>query len=49
MTAEQIAQVGALFLDWRAEPDVSAIVSQADVVRSDYNLSPSRYVASNDG
>ena len=48
MTDEQVAQVGALFLDWRAEPDVSIVVSQADVVRNDYNLSPSRYVASND-
>ncbi len=48
MTDEQVAQVSALFLDWRAEPDVSIVVSQAEVVRNDYNLSPSRYVASND-
>jgi type I restriction enzyme M protein len=48
MTDAQVAQVGALFLDWRAEPDVSIVVSQAEVVRNDYNLSPSRYVASND-
>ena len=48
MTDAQVAQAGALFLDWRAAPDVSVVVSQAEVARNDYNLSPSRYVASND-
>jgi type I restriction enzyme M protein len=43
-----VAHIGELFLNWQTEPDVSVIVSQADVVRNDYNLSPSRYVASND-
>lgn len=48
MTDEQVAQIADLVLDWRAEEHVSAIVSRADVTRNDYNLSPSRYVSSND-
>ena len=48
MTEAQFAHIGDLFLNWHAEPDVSIVVSQAEVVRNDYNLSPSRYVASND-
>jgi type I restriction enzyme M protein len=48
MTDAHVAHIGDLFLKWQAEPDVSIIVSQAEVVRNDYNLSPSRYVASND-
>ena len=43
-----MAHIAELFLTWQAEPDVSIIVSQAEVVRNDYNLSPSRYVATND-
>ncbi len=48
MSAEQVRQVGDLYLNWQAEEDVSAVVKVAEVVRNDYNLSPSRYVASND-
>ncbi len=48
MSDEQIAQVADLLLAWQAQEDVSVVVKQAEVVRNDYNLSPSRYVASND-
>jgi len=48
MTDTQIAQVADLFLQWREEEHVSKIIKVADVVRNDYNLSPSRYVANND-
>ena len=48
MTDAHVAHIAELFLTWQAEPDVSIIVSQAEVVRNDYNLSPSRYVATND-
>jgi type I restriction enzyme M protein len=49
MTDAQIQQVSDLFLHWRVEENVSVIVKQAEVVRNDYNLSPSRYVSHNDG
>ena len=45
MSAEQVRQVGDLYLNWQAEKDVSAVVKVAEVKRNDYNLSPSRYVA----
>ena len=48
MSDDQIAQVADLLLAWQAQEDVSVVVKQAEVVRNDYNLSPSRYVASND-
>jgi type I restriction enzyme M protein len=48
MSAEQVATLGDLYLNWQAEENVSLVVKQAEVVRNDYNLSPSRYVASND-
>ncbi|MCB0160758.1 MAG: N-6 DNA methylase, partial [Caldilineaceae bacterium] len=48
MSAEQVRTVGDLYLNWRAEEELSAVVKVAEVVRNDYNLSPSRYVASND-
>ena len=48
MTAKQVAHIGDLYLNWQEEADTSLVVKQAEVVRNDYNLSPSRYVASND-
>jgi type I restriction enzyme M protein len=47
MTDDQIARIADLFLNWRAEEHVSVVVKQAEVVRNDYNLSPSRYVSNN--
>lgn len=37
-----------LFYDWRADSGVSAVITTAEAARNDYNLSPSRYVASDD-
>ena len=42
-----VERVHALYRDWRAEEGLSAVVLQAEAARNDYNLSPSRYVASN--
>lgn len=47
MTDEQVAAVADLFLNWQAVEHVSQIISRAEVIRSDYNLSPSRYVTAN--
>ena len=46
---EHVAQVHALYRDWRAEEGLSAIISREEAARNDYNLSPSRYVAQNGG
>lgn len=48
LTAEHIAQVAGLYHNWQAEEGVSAIIPTAEAARNDYNLSPSRYVASNE-
>jgi type I restriction enzyme M protein len=48
MTDAQIAEVADHFLAWREVEGVSKIVKTAEVVRNDYNLSPSRYVATNE-
>lgn len=48
MTDDHIADIADLLLNWEEEENVSKIVKRSEVVRNDYNLSPSRYVASND-
>ena len=48
MTDDHIVQIGDLLLHWQEEEHVSKQVKRAEVIRNDYNLSPSRYIASND-
>ncbi len=48
LTDEHIEQVAELYHAWRAEPGLSAIITRQEAARNDYNLSPSRYVATND-
>jgi type I restriction enzyme M protein len=42
---QHIRQIGQVFHEWRTEPGLSAVVCMAQVVKNDFNLSPSRYVA----
>jgi len=42
---KHIDQIAAAYHGWRAEESVSAVISKADAAKSDYNLSPSRYVS----
>lgn len=39
-----IAQIGDTFAAWREEERFSRIVEKAEIVRNDYNISPSRYI-----
>ncbi len=48
LTAEHVAQIAALYQDWKAEAGLSAIITTAEAARNDYNLSPSRYVSADD-
>jgi len=41
----QITHIGQVFHEWRAEAGLSTVVSATEVAKNDYNLSPSRYVA----
>ncbi|MCC6454754.1 MAG: SAM-dependent DNA methyltransferase [Caldilineaceae bacterium] len=44
MTPEQVAKVGDLYLNWQAKEGISVVIKQNDLIRNDYNLSPSRYI-----
>jgi len=42
-----IQHIANIYLEWKEEEGISKIVIKEDVVKNDYNLSPSRYVAQN--
>ena len=44
---EHIDRIAGAYRDWTVVERLSAVVTTADAVRNDYNLSPSRYVAVN--
>lgn len=48
LTDEHVEHIARLYADWTAEEHLSAIITIDQAQRNDYNLSPSRYVASND-
>jgi type I restriction enzyme M protein len=43
---EHIQRIVDLYQGWRSEEGISAVITLAEAIRSDYNLSPSRYIAS---
>jgi type I restriction enzyme M protein len=49
LTDEHVTHIAALYHEWRAEEELSAIITTAEAARNDYNLSPSRYVATSGG
>jgi type I restriction enzyme M protein len=48
LTEEHIAELADIYLEWQEVEEVSVIVSEEEVARNDYNLSPSRYVVIDD-
>jgi len=48
LTGEHIRQIYEIYRDWQAEDGVSAVITTQKAARNDYNLSPSRHVASDD-
>lgn len=44
-----INQIAEIYLKWKEENGVSKIVSREEVIKNDYNLSPSRYVTTDGG
>jgi type I restriction enzyme M protein len=49
LTEEHIVRIARVYREWRTEEGLSAIISNEEAAANDYNLSPSRYVAQNDG
>mgnify|MGYP001949383695 FL=1 len=47
LTGEHIETIARLYHEWQAEEGLSAIITNEEAARNDYNLSPSRYVAQN--
>ena len=45
---EHIEAIAKLYHDWKAEEGLSAIIKNEEAAANDYNLSPSRYVSTND-
>lgn len=41
---EGMEKIASSFLEWREEEKFSQIVDKAEIVRNDYNISPSRYI-----
>ncbi|MDI3538250.1 MAG: type restriction enzyme protein [Bacillota bacterium] len=46
---EHVERIAAVYHNWTAEEGLSAVITNEEAVRNDYNLSPSRYVAQNGG
>jgi type I restriction enzyme M protein len=44
---KQIKKVSQIYLKWKEEEGISRIVTKAELIKNDYNLAPSRYVANN--
>ncbi len=43
-----IEHIAATFLAWKEEEKFSRIIEKAEIVKNDYNISPSRYIHTND-
>jgi len=48
LAEEHIKKIADLYHGWKAEEGISVIIADEEATRNDYNLSPSRYVATND-
>lgn len=48
LTKEGVARLADVYLNWREVEGLSKIITTDEAIRNDYNLSPSRYVATND-
>jgi type I restriction enzyme M protein len=48
LTEEHIETIARLYHEWKVEEGFSAVITTEEAARNDYNLSPSRYVASNE-
>jgi len=42
-----VERIASIYQNWTAEEGLSAIITNEEAARNDYNLSPSRYVAQN--
>lgn len=48
LTEEHVAHLADLFYQWKAEDRISTVITTEEAARNDFNLSPSRYVSTDD-
>jgi type I restriction enzyme M protein len=48
LTDTHVEEIADIYHQWKAEDEVSVIITREEAGRNDYNLSPSRYVSTND-
>ena len=48
LTDEHVTQITELYQEWKAEEGLSTVITTAEAGRNDFNISPSRYVSTND-
>jgi type I restriction enzyme M protein len=48
LTDEHVERIVELYQQWKEEEELSTIITTFEAARNDYNLSPSRYVSTND-
>jgi type I restriction enzyme M protein len=46
---DSIKRISAIYLGWKEENGISKVITKGEAVKTDYNLSPSRYVAQDGG
>jgi type I restriction enzyme M protein len=49
LTEEHVERIAAAYREWKPVPELAAVITTADAAKNDYNLSPSRYVATGGG
>jgi type I restriction enzyme M protein len=45
---DKIEKIYDIYTSWKEENDISKIINRDDAIKSDYNLSPSRYISKSD-
>ena len=45
---DKMKEIANIYLNWKEEEGISKIVPKEELIKNDYNLSPSRYVTQND-
>jgi len=48
LTDEHVSQIVDIYHQWKKEDGISTVINIIDASRNDYNLSPSRYISTND-
>jgi len=48
LAEEHIETTARIYREWKAEKGISAVIANEEAARNDYNLSPSRYVATDE-